>query len=279
VLNHVSARIEAGQTVALVGVTGSGKSTLINLLPRLHDPPPGTVFVDGVDVRDLPLHELRAAIGFVPQEPFLFSDSLADNIAFGLDARAGAGEAGRPGPFGPGADSRVRESTLEREEQRSLRDGERGWGPSSVESDDRMQRIQQAAAVARLDKDVAGFPKGYDTQVGERGITLSGGQKQRTAIARAVVTDPSILILDDALSSVDTYTEEEILTRLRGVMRQRTSIIVSHRVSTVRDADQIFVLDGGAIVERGTHEQLIRRDGLYAELHRKQLLEEELSAS
>jgi ATP-binding cassette subfamily B multidrug efflux pump len=142
-----------------------------------------------------------------------------------------------------------------------------------------MQRIQQAAAVARLDKDVAGFPKGYDTQVGERGITLSGGQKQRTAIARAVVTDPSILILDDALSSVDTYTEEEILTRLRGVMRQRTSIIVSHRVSTVRDADQIFVLDGGAIVERGTHEQLIRRDGLYAELHRKQLLEEELSAS
>jgi ATP-binding cassette, subfamily B, multidrug efflux pump len=255
------------------------------LLPRLHDPPPGTVFVDGVDVRDLPLHELRAAIGFVPQEPFLFSDSLADNIAFGLDARAGAGragearETGRPGPFGPGADSRARESTLEREEQRSLRDGKRGWGPASLENDDRMQRIQQAAAVARLDKDVAGFPKGYDTQVGERGITLSGGQKQRTAIARAVVTDPSILILDDALSSVDTYTEEEILTRLRGVMRQRTSIIVSHRVSTVRDADQIFVLDGGAIVERGTHEQLIRRDGLYAELHRKQLLEEELSAS
>jgi ATP-binding cassette subfamily B protein len=264
VLNHISARIEAGQTVALVGVTGSGKSTLINMLPRLHDPPPGTVFVDGVDVRDLPLHELRAAIGFVPQEPFLFSDSLADNIAFGLDARTEAGGAGRPGEAG---------------EQRRLRDGEQGWRPASVENDDRMARVQQAASVARLDKDVAGFPKGYETQVGERGITLSGGQKQRAAIARAVVTDPSILILDDALSSVDTYTEEEILTRLRGVMRERTSIIVSHRISTVRDADQILVLDGGAIAERGTHEQLIRRDGLYAELHRKQLLEEELSAS
>jgi ATP-binding cassette subfamily B protein len=219
VLEHVSARIEAGQTVAFVGLTGSGKSTLISLLARLHDPPPGTVFVDGMDVRTIP-----------------------------LEGQAGqAGQAGRAGEDTEGAERR--------------------------------RRIEQAAAVARLDKDVADFPKGYDTIVGERGITLSGGQKQRTAIARAIVIDPRILILDDALSAVDTYTEEEILSRLRGVMRQRTSIIVSHRISTVRDADQIFVLDRGRIVERGTHDALIERDGLYATLDRKQLLEEELAAS
>jgi ATP-binding cassette subfamily B protein len=239
VLDHVSARIPAGQTVALVGVTGSGKSTLINLVARLHDPPPGSVFVDGEDVLEMPLQVLRGAIGFVPQEPLLFSDTLAGNVAFGLDAQ----------------------------------DWLRG------QTDVRRQRIVGAAAIARLDKDVADFPNGYDTMVGERGITLSGGQKQRTAIARAIAVDPRILILDDALSAVDTYTEEEILGRLRQVMRQRTSILVSHRISTVREADQIFVLDQGRFVERGTHDELIRHDGLYAELYRKQLLEEELAAS
>jgi ATP-binding cassette subfamily B multidrug efflux pump len=154
-----------------------------------------------------------------------------------------------------------------------------GGAPAPVEESERLRRIEEAGAIARLDKDVVDFPNGYDTMVGERGITLSGGQKQRTAIARAVIVDPRILVLDDALSAVDTYTEEEILSRLGGVMRRRTSIIVSHRVSTVRDADQIFVLDEGRIAERGTHDDLIRRDGLYAALYRKQLLEEELAAS
>jgi len=264
VLDHVSARIEAGQTVAFVGVTGSGKSTLISLLARLHDPPPGTVFLDGVDVRDFPLARLRGAIGFVPQEPFLFSDTLADNVAFGLDAIEGPG-GGRPGDEEGAGGGRLRPRRDEDPDIRKL----------AVRSD----RIAAAAAIARLDKDVADFPKGYATMVGERGITLSGGQKQRTAIARAVVIDPRILILDDALSAVDTYTEEEILSRLRGVMRERTSILVSHRISTVRHADQIFVLDRGRIVERGAHDQLIRLDGVYAALHKKQLLEEELAAS
>ena len=255
VLDHVSATIEAGQTAALVGVTGSGKTTLISLLARLHDPPPGTVFIDGVDVREMPLGTLRAAIGFVPQEPFLFSDTLADNVAFGLDAADDARL--KPWRYDAGA---------------------AGAG-SATASAERTERIVAAAGVARLDKDVADFPKGYETIVGERGITLSGGQKQRTALARAIVIDPHILILDDALSAVDTYTEEEILSRLRGVMRARTSIIVSHRISTVRDADVIFVLDQGRIAERGTHDELIRHNGLYAQLHKQQLLEEELAAS
>ena len=238
VLHEVSATIPAGTTTAIVGPTGSGKSTLLASLPRLVDVPPGTVFIDGVDVRDIPLRALRGGIGFVPQEPFLFSTTLAENIAFGVEAVQAAG-------IPEGA----------------------SYG------------IEAAAAVARLDKDIADFPKGYDTMVGERGITLSGGQKQRTAIARALMIDPRILVLDDALSAVDTYTEEEILHRLRDVMRERTSLIVSHRVSTVRDADQILVLVEGRIAERGTHDDLIRRDGFYADLYRKQLLEEELAAS
>jgi len=232
VLHNVSLTIPAGTTTAIVGATGSGKSTLLSLLPRLHEAPPGTVFIDGVDVRQIPLATLRGAIGFVAQEPFLFSASVADNIAFGLSDR-----------------------------------------PHSQAA------IEEAAATARLDKDIETFPNGYDTLVGERGITLSGGQKQRTAIARALVMSPAILVLDDALSAVDTHTEEEILQRLSRVMRQRTSIIVSHRVSTVRGADQIVVLEHGRVAESGTHDSLVRHGGLYAELYRKQLLEEELAAS
>jgi ATP-binding cassette subfamily B protein len=232
VLRGVSFKVPKGTTTAIVGATGSGKSTVLSLLPRLHEPPAGAVLIDGVDVRHIPLNVLRGAIGFVNQEPFLFSTTLAENIAFG----ARANQADR-------------------------------------------ERIAEAASIARLDKDLAQFPQGYDTSVGERGITLSGGQKQRAAIARALVIDPKILILDDALSAVDTHTEEEILERLSVVMSQRTTIIVSHRVSTIRGADQIVVLHDGRVAERGTHEELIRRGGFYADLYRKQLLEEELKAS
>jgi ATP-binding cassette, subfamily B, multidrug efflux pump len=231
-LRDISLRIEPGQTAAFVGATGSGKSTLISLLPRLYELPPGTVLFDGVDAREIPLARLRGAMAVVPQEAFLFSDTITGNIGFGV----------LPGDATP-------------------------------------ERIREAAAVARLDVDVEGFPAGYDTLVGERGITLSGGQKQRTALARALMMDPRILILDDALSAVDTYTEEEILSRLRHVTRTRTAIIVAHRISTVRDADRIFVLDEGRIVEEGTHDELVRRDGPYAAMYRRQLLEEELAAS
>ena len=232
VLDDISAVLPAGTTTAIVGATGSGKSTVLHLLARLHNPPPGTVFIDGVDVRHIPLAVLRGAIGVVPQEPFLFGASIAENVAFGASG------------------------------ERDTRAG-----------------VEQAAAVARLDKDAPSFPRGYDTVIGERGITLSGGQKQRVAIARALMIDPKVLVLDDAMSAVDTYTEEEILSRLSAVMRQRTSIIVSHRISAVRSADQILVLADGRVVERGTHDQLVAGGGTYAELHRKQLLEEELAAS
>jgi len=228
----VSAVIPAGSTTAIVGGTGAGKSTLLGLLCRLHNPPAGTVFVDGVDVLDIPLATLRGAFGVVPQEPFLFSATIAENVAFG----------------------------------------------GLAEPLDRA-KVERAATIASLDVEVRSFPNGFDTMVGERGITLSGGQKQRAAIARALYVDPKVLVLDDALSAVDTHTEEAILRRLGAVMRQRTAIIVSHRVSTVRGADQILVLADGRIAERGTHDELVRRGGLYAVLDQQQQLEEELAAS
>ncbi|MFY9571080.1 MAG: ABC transporter ATP-binding protein [Blastocatellia bacterium] len=229
-LKEISLRIEAGQTVAFVGAVGSGKSTLMNLVTRLLDGEPGQVLIDGRPIREIPLAVLRASIGYVPQETFLFSETIAENIAFGVE-----------------------HATAE--------------------------EIERAATEAGIAQDIREFPDGFATLVGERGITLSGGQKQRTAIARALIRRPRILILDDALSSVDTYTEEKILGHLRRIMRGRTSLIVSHRVSTVKGADLIVVLEEGRIAERGTHDSLIERGGLYAELYEKQLLEEELAAT
>ncbi len=228
VLRDISFSVPAGGSLAIVGPTGSGKSTLVNLLPRLFDAQQGEILVDGIDVKRYPLAALRRAVGYVPQETFLFSVPLRENVGFGTDRPLTAAE------------------------------------------------LEWAGEVSQLGKDVADFPARYDTMIGERGVTLSGGQKQRTGIARAVAKDPRILILDDALSAVDTYTEAEILKRLRGVMRERTSIVVAHRISTVKDADQILVLDDGRIAERGTHRDLLEQGGLYASMYRRQLLEEEL---
>jgi ATP-binding cassette subfamily B protein len=233
VLRGIDLRVPAGAVVALVGPTGSGKSTLVGLLARLFDPPPGTLFVDGRDIRTIPLATLRAAVGFVPQEPFLFSTTIRENIALGVDADT------------PEAAARV------------------AW----------------AGEVSQIEADVRHFPHGYDTPVGERGITLSGGQKQRTALARALAVDPRILVLDDSLSSVDTETEERILRGLRGAVAGRTTFIVSHRISTVKEADIIVVLREGKIAETGRHDELIARGGFYAELSRRQLLEREVESA
>jgi ATP-binding cassette, subfamily B, multidrug efflux pump len=229
VLRDVTLTIPAGRTVAIVGPTGAGKSTLVHLIPRLFDVTSGQVLVDGHDVRDLSLASLRRAIGIVPQDTFLFSDTMAENIALGADGANG-------------------------------------------------ESIALAAGIARIAEDVEEFPHQYATVVGERGVTLSGGQKQRTAIARALIRDPKILILDDALSSVDAYTEQEILAGLRRIRTSRTCILISHRVSTVQDADLIVVLNEGRIVEQGTHASLLALGGLYADLHEKQLLREALEA-
>jgi ATP-binding cassette, subfamily B, multidrug efflux pump len=235
-LRDVSLVIPAGRTVAIVGPTGAGKTTLVSLIPRILDPTEGQVLLDGHDVRQLPLAALRSATAVVPQEPFLFSDTLYENIAFGA----------RGGPDGRSADRTA---------------------------------VLDAAAVSQIAADAAGFPLGYDTVVGERGVTLSGGQRQRATLARAVLRDPRILILDDALSSVDTQTEQAILRGLRGVMTARTSIVIAHRISTIRAADWIVVLDGGRVVDQGTHEELIARGGLYADLYERELLREALEAA
>jgi ATP-binding cassette subfamily B protein len=228
VLRKVNLRIPAGTSLAIVGPTGSGKSTLVNLIPRIYDAPTGSVLIDGRNITEFPLETLRKNIGFVPQETFLFSTAIRDNIAFGTEQITEA-------------------------------------------------EVEAAADAASVLHDINSFPQRFDTVVGERGLTLSGGQKQRTAIARAIIRNPRILILDDALSSVDTYTEERILNHLREIMQGRTTIFISHRVSTVRAADQIAVLHGGSIVELCAHEELLSLNGYYADLYQKQLLEEELA--
>ena len=229
VLRNINLRIGKGETVAIVGPTGSGKSTLINLIPRLFEATEGSLRIDGRDIREIPLAVLRKNIGYVPQDTFLFSDSLENNIAFGT--------------------------------------------PNATR-----EYISEAAEIAQIRGDILEFPQKFETLLGERGINISGGQKQRTALARAVIRKPTILILDDSLSAVDTYTEEAILTGLRKVMQDRTSIIVSHRVSTVKDADLIVFMDEGRITERGTHADLLAQGGAYASLYEKQLLEEAIAS-
>ncbi len=228
VLHDVTLTVPAGSSLAIVGPTGSGKTTLVSLIPRIYDAEPGSVLIDGRPIREYSLASLRKSIGFVPQETFLFSERIRENIALGVDSATD-------------------------------------------------EEIHNAADAANIATDIEGFPEGYDTMVGERGITLSGGQKQRTAIARALIRNPKILILDDALSSVDTHTEDKILNHLRDVMRGRTTIFISHRVSTVRNADRIAVLHSGRIVELGTHDELLALNGYYSDLYNKQLLEEELA--
>ncbi len=230
VLDDVSLVIPQGKTLAVVGATGSGKSTLAQLIPRLYNAPPDSLFIDGIPIEKIRLGVLRRAIGFIPQDTFLFGETVFENIAFGIE-----------------------ESSQE--------------------------QVEEAARISNIYKDIDEFPRAFETMVGERGITLSGGQKQRTAISRAIVRNPKILILDDSLSSVDTQTEEQILTELRKMMRDRTSILISHRVSTVKEADEIVVLDQGRIAERGTHDDLVGAGGIYADLHQRQLLEEELAVS
>jgi ATP-binding cassette subfamily B multidrug efflux pump len=228
VLHELNLRVPAGSSLAIVGPTGSGKTTLVSLIPRIYDAEQGAVLIDGRPIRGYSLASLRKSIGFVPQETFLFSERIRENIALGVDSATD-------------------------------------------------QEIHNAADAANIATDIEGFPEGYDTMVGERGITLSGGQKQRTAIARALIRNPKILILDDALSSVDTHTEDKILNHLRDVMRGRTTIFISHRVSTVRNADRIAVLHSGRIVELGNHDELLALNGYYSDLYNKQLLEEELA--
>jgi ATP-binding cassette subfamily B multidrug efflux pump len=230
VLHHVNLKIPAGSSLAIVGPTGSGKSTLVSLIPRIVDAAPGSVLIDGRPIREYSLETLRRQIGFVPQETFLFSATIRENIAFGVE-------------------------------------------------DATDEQIHRAAEISRIADDVEGFPEKYKTMVGERGLTLSGGQKQRAAIARAVIREPRILVLDDALASVDTQTEDHILNGLREVMNGRTTIFISHRVSTVRNADRIAVLHHGQIVEYGTHDELLALNGYYTDLHDKQLLEEELETA